>query len=219
MSDIFREVDEEVRRQNMEALWKKYGNLLITLAVLLVLAVGGWRYYQHRQEQAAEVSAEKFEAALELAKAGKTPEAESAFAALATEGTPGYKALAQLRAAAEVSKRDPAAAIKTYEALSADASLGAVLQDLAKLRAAMLLVDTISPDELVSRIGALSAPGKPWRNSARELLGLARFKAGDLKAASGYFEHVALDPETPPKMRQRAQLLLSMVRGGQVPVK
>ncbi len=216
MSDIFREVDDEVRQQKLEALWKKYGTLLVTCIVLIVIAVGAWRFYQYKQEQIAEQASEKYEAALELIKANKSQEAELAFAKVISEGTPAYKVLAQLRNASELSKRDAAGAIKLYDGLAADNSIHKMLQDLAKVRAASLLADSISLDELTVRIGAIAVDGNAWRNSARELLGLAKFKSGDLSAASSYFEQIALDPETPTTMRERAQILLAQVRGGQV---
>jgi hypothetical protein len=219
MSDIFREVDDEVRQQKLEAFWKKYGNLLIACIVLLVVAVGAWRFYQHKQEQFAEKTSEKYEAALEFIKAGKSQEAEAAFSSVMSDGTPNYKTLAQLRNAAEISKRDSIAAIKIYDALAADNTVSAILQNLAKLRAASLQADTLSDADLTARIGAIAVDGNPWRNSARELLGLAKFKSGDLSAASSYFEQVALDTETTTTMRERAQLLLAQVRGGQVIVK
>ncbi len=219
MPDIFREVDDEVRQQKLEAMWKKYGNLLIVGAAVFVIAVGAWRFYQHKEQQAAEASAEKFEDAISLAKAGKSAEAEAAFASLAKEGTKAYTVLAKFRNAAEVAKQDSMGAVKLYDSLTVDASVEPIMQNLAKLRSALLLADTIPIDELSMRIGLLSAPGNPWRNSARELLGLAKFKAGDLSAASSYFEQIALDSETPSTMRERAQLLLAQIRGGQVQIK
>ncbi len=219
MSDIFREVDDEVRQQKLEALWKKYGNLLIACAVLLVVAVGAWRFYQHKQQLAAEQGAEKYEAAIDLAKAGKSIEAEAALMSLTKDGTKMYIVLAQIRNAAEVAKRDTGAAVKLYDALSSDTAVEPVLQSLAKFRAASLLSDSISVDDLSARIGSIAVPGNPWRNSARELLGLAKFKAGDSSAASSYFEQIALDLDTPAAMRERAQLLLTQVRGGQVQIK
>ena len=219
MSDIFREVDEEVRAQKLAAFWQKYNALVIALAVLLIAGVGGWRYYRHSVETAAAESSATFESGLALARQGKAAEAEAVFAGLAKQGAASYGSLSRFRAAAEKSATDSAAGVKAFDALAADGSLGQTLQDLAKIRAATLLVDTVGVDDISARIGALSQPAQPWRNQARELLGLARFKAGDLKGASGYFEQIALDQEATEQMRQRAQIMLGLVRGGAVPVK
>ena len=219
MSDIFREVDDEVRQQRLEALWKKYGNFIIAFAAMLVIAVGAWRFYQHKQQQAAEQSGQRYEDAVDLAKAGKSSEAGTIFAELAKDGTKTYAVLAQFRSAAEIAKHDEKSAVKLYESLASDVSVAPIMQSLAKIRSAILLSDTLSADDLNVRIGQIAVSNNPWRNSARELLGLAKFKAGDLSAASVYFEQVALDPETPAAMRERATLLLSQVRGGLVPVR
>lgn len=219
MTDIFREVDEEVRAQKLEAFWKKYSALVIAAILLLLAAVGGWRYYVHRAETAAAESAVRFEDALELSRQGKPAEAEKALNYLIGNGADGYRRLARFRAASELGATDPAAGAKAFDALAADASLDKTLQDLARLRAAALLVDTLTPEDLTARIGGLSQAGQPWRNGARELLGLSRYKAGDMKGASGYFEQLALDPAATEQMRQRAQIMLGLVRGGAVPTK
>ena len=218
MSDIFREVDEEVRVQKLTALWQKYSWLFITLALALVVGVGGWRYYRHTVEVAAAESSARFEDALELSRQGKNAEAEVAFDGLSKNAVAGYKPLARFRAAAERSQADVIAGSKAFDALAADTSLDQSLIDLAKIRAATLLVDNADFDTMQARVGAMSQPGQIWRNQARELLGLSKFKAGDLKAASGYFEQIALDPEASEQLRQRAQIMLGQVRGGMVPI-
>ena len=127
--------------------------------------------------------------------------------------------LARFRAAGERSLSDPAAGAKAFDDLAGDATIDPNLRDLARIRAAIVLVDTATPDEIAKRVGALAEPGKPWRASARELLGLARYKAGDLKDASSYFEQITLDADTPEPLRQRAQIMIGLIRGGAVPVK
>ena len=218
MTDIFREVDEEVRAEKAADIWRRYGSLIVVLVVLLLGGVAGWRYYQHRAETASAESAAKFEAALDLSRAGKNSDARQALLQLAGDGTSGYAGLARFRAASELGVTDRQGAANAFDALAGDAQFDATLQDLAKLRAAGLLIDTVSGDELQKRIGALAQPGRPWRNAARELLGLARHRDGDVKAASGFFEQIALDAEATEQMRQRAQIMLGLVRGGVVPV-
>ncbi len=214
MSDIFREVDDEVRQQKLEAFWKSYGSLVIAAALALVLAVAGWRFYQTKQMQEASRNGEQFQSALDMIKAGKTQEASAVLTALSQDGTADYKILAQFRLAAEVAKSDPTTSIKTYDALANNAATDKIMQDLAKIRAASLLVDTAPADEILARIGGLVSATNPWRNAAREIIGLARFKAGDIAAATGYFEQIVFDPAAPQTMRERAELILGMARGG-----
>ena len=139
MSDIFREVDEEVRAQKLEAFWKRYSSFLIAGAVLLLAAVGGWRYYAHTEETAAAASAARFEEALELSRQGKPAEAQSVLDALVASGAGGYRQLARFRSTAELAAGDPVAGAKAFDALAADSALDQTLRDLARLRAAALL--------------------------------------------------------------------------------
>ena len=142
MADIFHEVDEEVRRERLQKLWDRYGIYLIALAVLIVAGVGAWRGYEWWQAKKAAAAGAAFESALSLSEAGKHAEAEAAFAKVAAEAPAGYRVLARLRAAAELAQIKPADAVKAYDELAADNSLGATLQDLAAVRAGMLMVDS-----------------------------------------------------------------------------
>ncbi len=128
MSDIFQEVDEEVRRERLTKLWERYGNYLVALCVLVVVGVGAWRGYQWWQEKQAVISGAAYEQAAQLAEAGKSKEAEAAFAKLATDGTKGYRVLAGLREAAQLARTDSKAAVAAYDRIAADGSAGPVMQ-------------------------------------------------------------------------------------------
>jgi len=142
VSDIFQEVDEEVRREKLQQLWERHSNLIVAAALVVVLAVGGWRGYDWWENKKAAESGAAFEAALNLAESGKQEEARAAFAKLAQDGSSGYRVLARFREAAELAKTDPAAAAAAYNALANDSSIGRTLQDLAAVRGGLLLVDT-----------------------------------------------------------------------------
>src|SRR5580692_10167173 len=124
MSDIFREVDEDVRRDKAAEFWKKYQNYIIAAVVLVLLATGGWRLYDWRRTEAAQAAGARFEDALQLARTGKGGEADIAFAKLASDAPAGYAVLARLSSAADLAKSDPARAIAAYDALADDTSLG-----------------------------------------------------------------------------------------------
>ncbi len=169
--------------RRLEKLWKRYGNFVIAAAVLLVLAVGAWRGYQWWEAQKAAKASAAFEAATELADQGKPAEAEAAFARLAADGTAGYRVLARLREASVLAERDPKAAVAAYDAIANDASVGRTLQELAGVRAALLLVDSAPLSEMTRRLEPLTQPDSAFRHTAREILALAAFKAGDKVAA------------------------------------
>jgi hypothetical protein len=219
MSDIFREVDEDVRREKFEQLWKRYGNLAVAAAFVAVAGVAGWQIYGHFRTKEAERASAKFQAAIELSEAGQATEAEGLFASVIKKGPPGYAVLARFRDAAEAGKRDAAAGAALYDKLAADTALGPTLQGLAQLRAAMLLADSQPAAELRKRLDPLAAQASPWRNLAREWLGLADLKAGDLEAAGRRFDEIVTDPEASADQRRRVELYLGLVKAGPLPAK
>jgi hypothetical protein len=210
LSDIFQEVDEEVRRERLQQLWERHGNLIVALALLIVLGVGGWRGYDWWENRKAAESGAAFEAAVALAESGKQDEAQAAFSKLAKEGSSGYRVLARFREAAEVAKTDAAAAVKAYDSLAAESALGRSLQDLATIRAGLILVDTATPTELATRLEPLTATDRPFRHTARELLALGAWRAGDAAAAKRWFDLIATDIETPAGTRQRIEVLMTL---------
>jgi hypothetical protein len=211
VADIFQEVDEEVRRERLEKLWKQYGNYIIAALILVLACIGAWRGYIYWQERKAAEAGAAFEAASSLADEGKHKEAEAAFAKLATEGTAGYRTLARFREAAQLGLSDPKAAVAAYDALAADASLGQPLQDLAAVRAGLLLVDTAPYQELRTRLEPLTASERPFRHSARELLAFGAWRAGDNAAAHKWIDAVVADPETPSTIRNRVDVLAALI--------
>ncbi len=210
MSDIFDEVDEAVRREQLTKLWERYGNLVIALAVLIVLGVAGWRGYDYWQSRKAAEYGTQFTDAAILAEQGKHAEAEQAFALLAARGNAGYRVLARLREAEELAARDPKAAIAAYDDIASSAATGQPLQDFAALRAAMLLADTAPLAELARRLEPIAGPGAPFRHTARELLAFAAWKAGDTAAMRKWTQLVRDDPETPPSVRERIDVLTAI---------
>ena len=210
MSDIFNEVDEELRREQLKKLWDRYGILIIAAAVLLVAAVGGWRGYQWWEAKKAAEAGAAFEAAAVLVEQGKHQEAEAAFAKIAVDGTSSYRVLAKLREAAALAQRDPKAAVTMYDGLANDRSLDQIRRDLAALRAAYVLVDTASYDELKSRIEPLTAADRAFRHSARALLALAAWHGSNIPELRRWTELVMADPSTPSNTRNQVEMLTAL---------
>lgn len=211
MSEFFNEVDEEVRREQLKKLWDRYSILIIAVAVLIVAAVGGWRGYQYLEGKKAAEAGDAFNKAIELSEQGKHAEAEKAFTDLAAKSPAGYRALARLRAAGEAASSDPKAAVKMFDDIAADGSAGAELQALARLRAAGLLVDTASYAEMKQRLEPDTAAGAVFRHSARELLALSAWHANDSAATRQWLDMIALDGDTPPGLRSRAEALQALL--------
>jgi len=210
VSDIFREVDEEVRREQLQKLWDRYGNYVVVAAFLVVAGVAAWRGYSWWDAKKAAETGAAFEAASTLAETGKHSEAEAAFAKIAVDGTAGYRNLARMREAAELAQVDAKAAIAAYDKIAADGAVGPVLQDLAALRAGALMIDTASLAEAQRRLEPLTGNDRTFRHTARELLVLAAWRAGDTAAAKRWFDMIQADVLTPAATRSRVEMLMAL---------
>jgi hypothetical protein len=217
MSDFFREVDEEVRRDRILVFWQKYQIWLIGAVVLIVGGTAAWRIYENGRIAAAEAAGVRYETAVRLMQDGKSDEALAAFDALARDGAKGYATLSRFNAADLTAAKDPEAGIKAYETLAFDGSVPSAVQAVAQLRAAMLRVDRDDPKQFEQRFAPLAAQGRPYRSSYRELLALAAFKRNDYEAAGRWLDEMVVDPETPQSLHSRAQALLGLVRAGKLP--
>ncbi|MCP5080578.1 MAG: tetratricopeptide repeat protein [Alphaproteobacteria bacterium] len=214
MSDesIFREVDEEVRAEQFQKLWKNYGAYISGAAIGVVLAVAGikgWQYYQIKQ---AETAGEQYLGATGLLSSGKKAEADKIFADIATNGPAGFSALAKFRLAAELAKAGSAAeALKAFDEIANAGSVDAALKNLARVRAALLAVDIEPLDAVEKRVASLNIADGAWRHSAREIIAISAFKNGDLTKADRLYNELASDTATPAGLRQRAQLMIGVI--------
>jgi hypothetical protein len=211
VSELFDEVDEEVRREQLKKLWDKYSIFIIAGALLIIAGVGGWRGYQYLEAKKAAEAGAAFDKAVELSEANKHTEAEAAFNDLAAKAPSGYRMLARLRAAAEVASHDPKTAAKLYDDIAADRSIGAEQQDLARIRAAGLLVDSAPYSEMLQRLESSTGPEATFRHTARELLALSAWRANDMAAARKWLDLIANDGETPPSLRSRAEAMQALL--------
>jgi hypothetical protein len=220
MSDNFlREIDEEVRRDKVAEAWKKYGNYIIGLLVIAVAAVGGWRFYEYRQDQAAQAVSARLESALKASREQRGEDAEKTLGEIAAQAPEGYRLVSRFRLAAEASRRDADEGLKQFTALANDAALQPVFRDLARVRAALLQVDNVPYAELRASVEGMAAQTGVFRHTVREILGVSALKAGNVDEAGRWFDQIVIDREAPQGLRQRADLYLALVRGGPVEVK
>ncbi|QPC44676.1 tetratricopeptide repeat protein [Kaustia mangrovi] len=216
---LFREVDEEIRREQLKALWDRFGTYIVAACVAVILGVAafkGWQYWQHRQALEA---GQAYLAAVQLAEQGNAEAASAAFAKLAESGDSGYATLARLQEAAFLaSKGETDKAVAIFDEVAAQEGTTPVLANLARVRAGLLLVDSAPVEELRNRVGDLDVEGNPWRNEAREVLALGAYRASDLETADKLFNEILADPRAPFGLRQRAQIMLALIApkiGGQ----
>ncbi|WP_170984644.1 tetratricopeptide repeat protein [Rhodoligotrophos defluvii] len=211
---LYREVEEEVRKEQFKRLWNRFGAYVIGLCLLVIVGVGGYKLWQYFEHQQALNAGQQYVEAMELADQGKVDEAQAAFAKLAESSKTGPRTLAILQEAAiKLARNDVAGAVSAYDSIAADNDASPVLRDLARIRAAYLLVDTAPPAELEQRVGALNAEGNPWRNAAREIIALAAYRTGDLERANELLADIMGDPRASMSSRQRAQIVSALVSG------
>ena len=213
MSDIFREVDEEVRREQLKKLWDRYGSYAVAAAVLIVAGIAAWRGYGWWEARRAAEAGAAFEAASTLADAGKHSEAEAAFARIVSDGTSSYRHLARVREAAELAHTDAKAAISVYDRIAADNAVGPVLQDLAGVRAAAILINDGAFAEAERKLEPLAAGDRTFRHTARELLVLAMWRTGNAAATKRWVDMIMSDAQTPPATRSRVEILMALGAG------
>lgn len=207
MTDIFHEIEEDLRRDRMKKLWDRFGGVIIALAALVVIATGAWSGFKYWQHQKAVAASARFEAAADLVRDGKYQEAEDAFSALATDGPSGYRVIARFAAAGAAARKDKASGLAAFNAIADDAALPALARDMARIRAGLILVDTGSLADVRQRVGDIAAGTGGLRNVAREIIALSEYKAGDAAAAHKTATEITEDAGSTAGERSRAELI------------
>jgi hypothetical protein len=209
---LFREVEEEIRRERIARLWDKYGVYVVGLAALILAGVGGYQLWQSRQATLANEGGALYESATDLLAEGKTDEALKAYETLAEGGHRGYATLAALQAAgADLKAGKLDAAEAQYEKIIKDSTSDPLLKSFAILQAASLRLGKADLPEMRNRLNDLTADGNPWRFNARELLGMAAYKAGDIVAATQEFDRILSDQGAPQGVAARVRVLMGTI--------
>lgn len=208
---LFQEIDEELQQEKYSVLWKKYGNYLIAIIVVIVLGVGGyqgWRNYDlsKRQEQSVQ-----FAAAMN-AIADKPEDARKTFAKMAEDVGGGYALMAQFQNAGLLAKAgDKGAAAATYAKISSDTSVESIYRDMAVILGALNELDQADPTGLSARLAPLRATENPWRHSATELTALLAIRTGDKKAARDLLKALTNDATAPNGMKARVSEIMAQI--------
>jgi hypothetical protein len=214
MSDIFREVDEDLRRDRAEHLFKKYGGAMIAAVVLIVAGTGGYSFWRHWQAQKKEEQTAALVTA--IAQSAQGPEkGVEALAAFAGSANPSLAAIAQFNAAALMIRQGkPAEAATVYDGIAGNGYVPAEYRDLATLLAVMQRTDGGDPAQLTAKLQPLTADNSPWRFTARELTAVLAVRAGDTEKARTLFKQLADDQQAPSGVRSRAADLASLYGKG-----
>ena len=215
---FYREVDEELRREQLTGFWKRYGTVVIVGAVLLLVAIAGVIYWQHRQEVKAGEKGEALTAAFADIQVGVTKGVPAKLDAIAADAGPGYRAAALLtKADVAVQTGDNAAALAIFKQLAADEDLPQPYRDLALIRQTAIEFDTLAPAAVVERLQPLAQAGNPWFGSAGEMIALAHLKQNQPQRAAPIFAAMAKDETVPQSIRSRAMQMAGALGVDAVP--
>lgn len=209
---FIREVDEEYRREQLRQLWDQYGLMIILGAVAVLAGVWGYTHWLESRANSAALHGAQMVAAMRLEQEGKADDAQKAFAELAKVSAPGYRGLSELRIAAlhvKAGRKDEA--VKVYDTMAVDTTIDSVVRDLAGLKAANLRLGVADLAEMERRLSTLMLDAAPWRAAAREIQGLAYYKAGKIDEARKVFEQLLVDRTASQGISERAQLMLSVL--------
>lgn len=209
---LFREVEEELRREQWARIWENYGTYVLAGAAMIVALVGGFKFWESRQLRLAQEAGTSYEQAFDLAKTGKTDEQTKALEEIAASGPRGYGALAQLTMAGNHLKADRREeALKVFDLLANDGAADKLLSSYAALQAAALRLGDADYAEMQTRLNPLVAEGGPWRFNARELLGTAALKAGKLDEARNTLAPLLAETKVPDSTRERVSRSMAVI--------
>ncbi len=215
--DIFDEVEDDLRAEQMRTLFVRYGGLLVVAAILLVAAVGGWEAWKWYEARRAARSADSFVAAMKIADGRPGPARQAAvplFAAIARnpDTNEGYRTLARLRQAGLLADSgDLAGASALWTQVQDDGSADRLLRSVAGLQWAEHNLDAGDPAQLAARLQPLAAPDNPFHGLAEEAQALLALRQGRVAAARDTLTQLSHDDSVPDGVRQRAGSLLAQL--------
>lgn len=204
---LIREVDEDLREEQMMKLWQRYGGFVVGIAVVIVAVVAGYQGWKHYDISTRTSESERFVAAQQLVQDGKTTEAQAALQQLAADASSGYGVMAKFQEAALLKQQgDVQGASARYQEIARDTIGNVALSGLANILSIMTEIDAGDYDvsAIEFRLSNLAEEDHPYRHSAHELQGLVALKAGDREKAHTIFEQLSKDKTAPQALRERA---------------
>jgi hypothetical protein len=206
ISETFvREVDENLRRDQLRDFFQKYGNWLIAAVILFLGASGGFIWWKQHQVERTAAQVEKLATIYKDVGSGNMAQAPQQLDELSKSGSKAVRASALFaRAALALQLNDTKAATGTYKSIANDDSLPKPYRDIALIRQTALEFDQLQPQDVIARLTPLTKPGEPWFGSAGEMTALALIKQGKRQEAGQLFSAIAKDKGVPETIRGRA---------------
>ena len=210
---FIREVNEELRSEQLQTAWKRFRPFIIGLAIVIVVGVAGASLFEWWQARESSASGDRSLTAIKAANDKQTDEAIKQFEQLSKDGFGSYPVLARMRLATlKAEKGDAKGATADFLAIGQDSAVPKAMRNVAKLRAGWLMVDTAGYDEIAGQVEELAAASSAVRHSAREMLGLSAYKAGNHAKAKEWMQQIADDNDAPAGARTRARMILALIK-------
>jgi hypothetical protein len=202
---FYREVDEELRRDQMKSYWERYGKLFIAGIVLILAAVAGFIWWQNQKEVKSAERGEQLIQAFDDISARRKAAAVGKLDALAKSGSEGHRAAALLtKADLAIEGGDLKGAAATFKQVADDSGLAQPYRDVALVRMTALELDALPPQAVIDRLKGLAVAGNPWFGSAGEMVALSYLKLNKPQQAGALFAAMAKDKKLPDTLRSRA---------------
>jgi hypothetical protein len=217
LTDLFEEVEEQLRSDRYRALARKGAPwVLAAAAAALVVALGVWGWQQY-QQQTNDKASIQYTAGLTAFAQGDQAKALQLWGDVAKSPARAYKSLALMQLGGvkigSGKPEDVKAAVALFDQAAA-AAPDDILGDAARLKSAFALLDTASFKDMQARLDPLMKEGRPYRTEAREALAFAKLMAGDTAGARGDFVVVSLLPDAQEGSRDRARAAISLIDSG-----
>lgn len=202
---FLREVDEELRRDQMASFWSRYGIALVVGVIAALALLGGVFYWRHSQTESAGAQGEELQRAYDALGSNDAAAAAKPLAALAASDVEGYRALARFtQADILLQKNDLKGAAAKFAEIGGDTALAQPFRDLALIRQTSAEFDTLKPELVVVRLTPLAVKDNPWFGSAGELVAVAYLQMNKTDQAGAMFAQIAGEESVPESIRQRA---------------
>lgn len=215
---FMREVDEELRKDQALHVWQNYGRWIIGAVIAGLIAFGGWLYWQSHSDARRGEEGEKLKAAVKALNESKAQEADAPLKELAASSSTGFSAAARFaQADTLLAKNDLKGGAAILAAIAADTGVPQEFRDLALIRQTAAEYDSLKPDQVIARLGAVAVKDSPWFGSAGEMVAIAQMRMGKRAEAGKLYAEISKTNGVPQPIRTRALQMAGVLGVDAVP--
>ena len=213
MADLFQEIDDELRQDKASRLWRVYGKYVVAVAIVIIISVGGYKFWQQKQLDDGEKASIAYEAALARSASGDHKGAIDQLNEEEIGTVAGYAALSQMQKANLAMKvNDFEAALITFKDIAENDNYPQSIKEWASFRYAAVRVEKQIDSNALADLDSLIATDSPWRFLAKEIKAIKEIETGNKSEAKVIFSELADDENAPERLRVRAAEFLKTLQ-------